>query len=80
LGIVMIPVQPERMVAAPVIGDVLTTLAALVGSDMEATNRAIVQRMDSPVALIPQLAAHIVAAGGKRIRPLLTLATARRSS
>lgn len=65
------------MVAAPVIGDVLTTLAALVGSDMEATNRAIVQRMDSPVALIPQLAAHIVAAGGKRIRPLLTLATAR---
>ncbi len=33
--------------------------------------------MDSPVALIPQLAAHIVAAGGKRLRPLLTLATAR---
>lgn len=55
----------------------LATLAALIGSDMEATNRAIVQRMDSPVALIPQLAAHIVAAGGKRIRPLLTLASAR---
>jgi octaprenyl-diphosphate synthase len=36
-----------------------------------------VQRMDSPVALIPQLAAHIVAAGGKRLRPLLTLAAAR---
>ena len=33
--------------------------------------------MDSPVALIPQLAAHIVAAGGKRLRPLLTLACAR---
>ena len=33
--------------------------------------------MDSPVALIPQLAAHIVAAGGKRLRPLLTLAAAR---
>ena len=33
--------------------------------------------MDSPVALIPQLAAHIVAAGGKRLRPLLTLASAR---
>ena len=71
------PVQPERMAASPIAGDVLTTLAALVGSDMEATNRAIVQRMDSPVALIPQLAAHIVAAGGKRIRPLLTLAAAR---
>ncbi|MBR0656208.1 polyprenyl synthetase family protein [Roseomonas arctica] len=33
--------------------------------------------MDSPVALIPQLAAHIIAAGGKRLRPLLTLAAAR---
>jgi octaprenyl-diphosphate synthase len=33
--------------------------------------------MDSPGALIPQVAAHIVAAGGKRLRPLLTLAVAR---
>jgi len=33
--------------------------------------------MDSQVALIPQLAAHIVAAGGKRLRPLLTLAAAK---
>ena len=49
----------------------------LVGSDLEACNRTIVARMDSPVALIPQLAAHIVAAGGKRLRPLLTLASAR---
>jgi octaprenyl-diphosphate synthase len=28
------------------------------------------------VALIPQLAAHLIAAGGKRLRPLLTLASA----
>ncbi len=33
--------------------------------------------MQSPVALIPQLAGHIIAAGGKRLRPMLTLATAR---
>src|SRR4051812_36582892 len=33
--------------------------------------------MHSPVALIPQLAGHIVAAGGKRLRPMLTLAAAR---
>src|SRR5947209_13589986 len=33
--------------------------------------------MHSPVALIPQLAGHIVSAGGKRLRPLLTLACAR---
>ena len=50
---------------------------ALLTTDLEACNRTIVARMDSPVALIPQLAAHIVAAGGKRLRPLLTLAAAR---
>jgi octaprenyl-diphosphate synthase len=48
-----------------------------VGADLQACNRTIVARMDSRVALIPQLAAHIVAAGGKRLRPLLTLASAR---
>ena len=57
--------------------DALSTLVGLVGPDLDACNRAIVARMDSPVALIPQLAAHIVAAGGKRLRPLLTLAAAR---
>jgi octaprenyl-diphosphate synthase len=57
--------------------DALTTLIGLVREDMEAVNRLIVARMDSQVVLIPQLAAHIVAAGGKRLRPLLTLATAR---
>lgn len=57
--------------------DSLSALAQLVGPDLEATNRLIVLRMDSPVALIPQLAAHIIAAGGKRLRPLLTLAAAR---
>ncbi len=55
----------------------LNTLVALVEDDLRACNRAIVARMHSPVALIPQLAAHIVAAGGKRLRPLLTLASAR---
>ena len=57
--------------------DALTALMALVGDDLTACNRTIVARMESPVALIPQLAAHIVAAGGKRLRPLLTLAAAR---
>jgi octaprenyl-diphosphate synthase len=57
--------------------DALSALVALVEADLETCNRVIVARMDSPVALIPQLAAHIVAAGGKRLRPLLTLAAAR---
>ncbi len=55
----------------------LAPLAALVAADMRAVNELIVQRMHSPVAMIPQLAGHIVAAGGKRLRPLLTLASAR---
>ncbi|HEY4253131.1 MAG TPA: polyprenyl synthetase family protein [Roseomonas sp.] len=57
--------------------DALEVLTSLVGTDIAACNRLIVDRMQSPVALIPQLAAHIVAAGGKRLRPLLTLAAAR---
>jgi octaprenyl-diphosphate synthase len=56
--------------------DALAALTSLVQADLEACNRLIVERMHSPVALIPQLAAHIVAAGGKRLRPLLTLAAA----
>ncbi len=57
--------------------DALTALAGMLRADLDATNRAIVAHMASPVALIPQLAAHLVAAGGKRLRPLLTLACAR---
>jgi octaprenyl-diphosphate synthase len=57
--------------------DALERLTQLVQADLQACNRLIVQRMHSPVALIPQLAAHLVAAGGKRLRPLLTLAAAR---
>ncbi len=55
----------------------LTRLSHLLSDDLKACNRTIVQEMDSPVALIPQLAAHIVAAGGKRLRPMLTIACAR---
>jgi len=55
----------------------LDALLALVDDDLKAVNRTIVERMHSPVALIPQLAGHIVAAGGKRLRPMLTLAAAR---
>ena len=52
-------------------------LRSLVDDDLKKVNQTIVERMQSPVALIPQLAGHIVAAGGKRLRPVLTLAAAR---
>ncbi len=54
----------------------LDRLHALVDSDLKLVNVRIVRLMDSPVELIPQLAGHIVAAGGKRLRPILTLASA----
>ncbi len=54
--------------------DVLTALTA---EDMAAVNQLIIQRMESNVPLIPQLAGHIIAAGGKRLRPVLTLAASR---
>lgn len=43
---------------------------------MKAVNALILSRMQSSVPLIPELAGHLIAAGGKRIRPLLTIATA----
>ena len=55
----------------------LDQLTALAADDLTAVNETIVRRMDSPVELIPQLAGYIVASGGKRLRPLLTLACAR---
>src|SRR2546421_1803639 len=55
----------------------LDPLFRLLRPDLDRVNALIVSRMHSPVALIPQLAGHIVAAGGKRLRPMLTLACAR---
>ncbi|MCH8237662.1 MAG: polyprenyl synthetase family protein, partial [Proteobacteria bacterium] len=55
----------------------LDSLSELVADDIKAVNQLIVQRMASPVTMIPELAGHIVAAGGKRLRPMLTLASAR---
>jgi len=51
-------------------------LAALVAADMERVNQAILSRTGSDVALIPEVANHLISSGGKRLRPILTLATA----
>jgi octaprenyl-diphosphate synthase len=49
-------------------------LAALLSQELAATEVEILARMDSPVGLIPDVAHHLVDAGGKRLRPILTLA------
>ena len=54
----------------------LAPLLALVASDMNAVNAVILDRMQSKVALIPELSGHLIAGGGKRMRPMLTLASA----
>jgi octaprenyl-diphosphate synthase len=58
----------------PDVASPLEQLSALLDSEMNAVNAEILRRMDSPVDLIPKLASYLIAAGGKRIRPLLTLA------
>lgn len=51
-------------------------LMGLAETDMNAVNAIIRERMQSPVGMIPDLADHLVGAGGKRLRPLLTIACA----
>ena len=55
----------------------LDPLIALVNTDMGKVNEAILARAQSHVDLIPELAGHLISSGGKRIRPMLTLAAAR---
>jgi octaprenyl-diphosphate synthase len=55
----------------------LDPLSQLLGSELDRVNQLIVERMQSSVELIPQLAGHLVASGGKRLRPMLTLGCAR---
>ena len=52
------------------------TLWELTGEDMGAVDALILDRMQSSVGLIPDLAQHLVGAGGKRLRPLLTISAA----
>ncbi len=64
------PIRPSR---APS----LDPMIQLVSIDLNHVNAVILERMQSPVALIPELAGHLIAGGGKRMRPMLTLASAR---
>lgn len=52
-------------------------LHSLLYDDMQSVNGIILQCLESSAPLIPQLAQHLINAGGKRIRPMLTLACSR---
>lgn len=54
----------------------IEALVALVKPDMERVNATIVARTGSEVVMIPEVANHLISSGGKRLRPMLTLACA----
>lgn len=54
----------------------LASLTSLLSPQLNAVNACILEKMQSPVALIPQIAGYLVSLGGKRLRPLLTIASA----
>ncbi|MDE2412116.1 MAG: polyprenyl synthetase family protein [Sphingomonadales bacterium] len=66
----VIPLRPRE--AAPSLGPMM----ALTAPGMNAVNAVILERMQSEIPLIPALAGHLIAGGGKRMRPMLTLAGA----
>ncbi|MEO1252392.1 MAG: polyprenyl synthetase family protein [Pseudomonadota bacterium] len=72
------PSQPQPHASADAeFASAVARLRAMTADDLDAVNREILSRMDSAVSLIPDIAGHLVNAGGKRIRPMLTLAAAR---
>jgi octaprenyl-diphosphate synthase len=52
-------------------------LVELVTGDMDRVNTTILSRTGSDVTMIPEVANHLINSGGKRLRPMLTLAMAR---
>ncbi len=54
----------------------LAPMLALTAGGMNSVNAVILARMQSQIPLIPALAGHLIAGGGKRMRPMLTLASA----
>ncbi|KCZ54961.1 farnesyltranstransferase [Hyphomonas beringensis] len=58
------------------IGSIVERMQTLVSEDLTAVETLLAQRAASPVAIIPDLSGYIVSAGGKRLRPLITLIAA----
>ncbi len=69
---VVVPLEEKR---EPL--DRLKPLMALVDDDMARVNEIILDKARSDVDLIQELARHLIDSGGKRIRPMLTIAAAR---
>ncbi|MBI2707755.1 MAG: polyprenyl synthetase family protein [Proteobacteria bacterium] len=66
------------MISSPLPSETLrmASLASFLAPQLAAVNASIFEKMQSPVALIPQIAGYLISLGGKRLRPLLTIASA----
>ncbi|MGQ0800935.1 MAG: polyprenyl synthetase family protein [Pseudomarimonas sp.] len=69
--------QPALSSKSSLIAMPLAEIQALVAADMRDVDALIRRRLASDVLLINQVAEHIIAAGGKRLRPVLLLLAAR---
>ena len=65
-----------EVVPLPIQEPSLGPILSLTATAMNAVNAIILDRMQSEIPLIPALAGHLIAGGGKRMRPMLTLAGA----
>jgi len=72
--------NPREIGSLPESVNPVERLASLMGPDLAAVDAVIRSRMASEAALIPQVGKHLVDSGGKRLRPLITLAAARQFS
>ena len=73
---VVVPLEEDRGRGQ----NAVAQLQALVADEMEAVNEFIRERMSSDVPMIPDLASHLINSGGKRLRPMLTIASSVTSS
>ncbi|MFU8895690.1 MAG: octaprenyl diphosphate synthase [Gammaproteobacteria bacterium] len=70
------PVSAATSTGAPS-PQAIADIRSLVAHDLDGLDECIVTSLASDVALVNQVARHIVAGGGKRLRPLLVLLAAR---
>ncbi|KQV68447.1 polyprenyl synthetase family protein [Rhizobium sp. Root1220] len=68
---VVIPLEESKNKLASV-----KPLVDLTRADMERVNQLILSKAGSDVQMIPEVANHLISSGGKRLRPMLTLASA----
>ena len=68
---VVIPLEESKNKLASI-----KPLVDLTKADMERVNQLILSKAGSDVQMIPEVAEHLISSGGKRLRPMLTIASA----